>query len=278
MDGYALIEEWPTLCRANAETVFASPAWRMDTEFNGDSATLTKAGASEIESPLRVELSVDGVSNVLEIGDSELFPDLHRLWGRLAALPSEVTLALVEKECGGLFQMLENVLRLQLAVKGLADAGDASPRRKVFFLSTEEGEVLFSLDVSSALALTLGKLRYLDPGHESIRSLRRAAWAEHATLDLSDDESAALAVGDRILIPEDARAAWRVSSSEDDLTHLRAETPAEVTFAQMADDDWPTVPEPETLVLTRNGKPLAKGTCVRLGLQKAFKVEELIRV
>ena len=273
MDGYALLQGWPAFEKVNAETVFDSPAWRLETVCGDKPAVLTKAETSASDL-LWVSVALEGETHVLGIGDSEAYADLHLLWARREGLPKELLLALVERECGDLFQVLEKVFRRQFQVKGLADGGPSGGG--VDFRLTADGTAYaFSLDLSPLLVMELGKIKYLDPGHEAIRGLRRPAWAEQATVELLESECAALAAGDCIVLPEGAEPAWRVTTPEDDLVHVRSEAAGEVTFAQMADDDWPAFPEPGRIVLLKGGQPLASGFLATLGLQRVFKVEEV---
>lgn len=274
MDGSALLRNWPAFEKVNAETVFASPAWRLETDCGETPAVLTKAEMSEADL-LWVSVTLEDESHVLGIGDSEAYADLHLLWARRKDLPNELLLALVERECGDLFQVLEKVFRRRFQIKGLADGGPSGGGAG-FRLTADGMTYAFALDLSPLLVMELGKLRYLDPGHEAIRGLRRPAWAEHATVELLESECAALAAGDCVVLPKGAASAWRVTAPEDDLVHVRSEAAGEVTFAQMADDDWPALPEPGRVVLLKGGRPVARGSLAALGLQRVFKVEEVI--
>ena len=275
MDGVALLKDWPTFDRANAETIFASPAWRLETDYGETPAALAKA-REPIQDLLWVSVTLDDEAHVLGIGDFEAFHDLHLLWAKREALPEEMRLALIERECGDLFRVLEKVFRRQLTIKGMAESGAvAVSRRTDFQLTVGESVLGFALDLSPLLVTEVGKLRHLDPGHEAIRTLRRPAWVEYVAIDLLEPEFASLAVGDCIVIPEGVEPAWRMTMPEDDLVHVRSETAGEVTFAQMADDEWPEFPEPGRIVLIKGGRSVARGSLETLGLQRVFKVEEV---
>ena len=273
MDGSTLLQDWPAFEKVNAETVFASPAWRLETVCGEMPAVLTKAETSATDL-LWVSVTLEDEAHVLGIGDSEAYADLHLLWARRKDLPNELLLALVERECGDLFQVLEKVFRRRFQIKGLAD-GEPSGGGAGFRLTADGTAYAFALDLSPLLVMELGKLKYLDPGHEAIRALRRPAWAEHASVELLESECAALAEGDCIILPEGTEPVWRVTAPEDDLVHVRSEAAGEVTFAQMADDDWPALPEPGRIVLLKGGQPVARGSLATLGLQRVFKVEEV---
>lgn len=274
MDGYALLQDWPSFEKVNAETVFASPAWRLETVCGDAPAVLTKAEAPASDL-LWVSVTLEDEAHVLGIGDSEAYADLHLLWARRGGLPKELLLALVERECGDLFQVLEKVFRRRFQIKGLADGAPAGGG--VDFRLTADGKAYaFALDLSPLLVMELGKLKYLDPGHEEIRGLCRPAWAEHGAVELLESECAALAAGDCVVLPEGAEAVWRVTTPEDDLVHVRSEEAGEVMFAQMADDDWPALPEPRRVVLLKGGRTVARGSLATLGLQRVFTVEEVV--
>ena len=273
MDGYSLLQEWPAFEKVNAETVFASPAWRLETVCGEVPAVLTKAETSAPDL-LWVSVTLEDEAHVLGIGDSEAYADLHLLWTRRNDLPDELLLALVERECGDLFQVLERVFRRRFQIKGLT-GGEPSGGTAGFRLTAEGTAYAFALDLSPLLVMELGKLKYLDPGHAAMRALHRPAWVEHATVELLEAECAALAAGDCIVLPEGSKPAWRVTVPEDDLVHVRSEVAGEVLFAQMADDDWPAFPEPGRIVLMKGGRSVARGSLATLGLQRVFKVEEV---
>lgn len=274
MDGFALLRGWPGFEKANAETLFASPAWRVETEFGGSPATMERS-KEPIEDPLRVDVLLDDEPHVLALCDTEAFPDLHRLWARRAALPRELLLALVEKECGSLFQVVEGVLRKRFSIKGLADDGAESGALTTFRLKTSESALSFAVDLNPLLVMTLGQFKNIDLGHEAIRGLRAEAWVEYAAVDLLESELSALAPGDWILIPENVEANWRMDGFADGRVHVCAADPGEVTFAQVSDGEWPETPAPDRLVLKAGGRIVARGAVGQLGLQRAFKVEEV---
>ena len=110
MDAVALLKTWPDWEHASLETVLASPAWRMPVRYGETVATLVRAAAVP-DDPIALAVTFDGTPAVLALADSALYPDLHLLWSRRADLPSALVLALVEKECGNLFALLEKLFR-----------------------------------------------------------------------------------------------------------------------------------------------------------------------
>ena len=273
MDAFELLRRWPTWEKANAATVLASPAWRMPVKFDGRDAKLRFDAASEQSDAVRLSVMFDGEHHVLEIFDSEAFPDLHLLWSKRGALPEEIVLALVEKECGPLLQLMEDVTRKQLSIEGLASNSPAwAPK---MFVLEEGGEVIsFALDLSPAMEIMLGRLDLLDPSHESIRSLERPAEAEYAAVSLSDDDLASLAPGDFVLLPDGAEPKWTVEKPLDGQLHVLGPEVASLTFAQMADDALPPVPDSGVFSLVRFGEKIATGTRSKVGDRPAVKNKE----
>jgi len=270
-----LIRAWPGVDKFNAERFLDSPAWRMQTSFAGRDAVVTGCPAETVGTDLlELDIALDGEPHRLGLADSETFPDLHRLWSRRRALPAEVLLALVENECGALLQCLENSFRQELSLRGVADAVPAGTVRRAFRLTDGAGGIAFALDLSPAMALSWGKVRNIDTGHATVRGLVRPAWAEYAALDLIADEEARLVPGGALLLPDVADGTWRTEIATDDLVHVYAAEASQVSFAQMADDDWPAVPAAETgpLVCVKNGRKFADGVLVRVGTRRAVKI------
>ena len=110
MDALELLKTWPGWANAGAETVLASPAWRLSVRF-GEETGVLRLGVEALSDTIDLDITLDGEPHVLSLADSSLYPDLHVLWGTRAGLPPEILLALVEKECGDLFFMLEKSTR-----------------------------------------------------------------------------------------------------------------------------------------------------------------------
>ena len=288
MNALELLKTWPDLAKANAETVFASSAWRLNTDYGGEAAVLTKrehaaaaaavlkestAAAPGRQTMVTLEVLLDGTPRRLSIFDSPSFPDLHLLAGRLAALPSEVVLALLEKECGTLLQTIENVFRRKLTLSRLTDAG-ADAKLTAFELSVGDRRIAFAVELDPSMVQTLGKLKNLDPAHEAIRSLTRDVEPEYAEFELSEAQIAALKVGDRLIVPEEFVPRWRLAAAADDRLHLCG-APEAIAFAAFADEALPPVPPPQNLTLFHRGSLLATGRLVRLGSATAFEILSL---
>ena len=190
--------------------VLASPAWAMPCRLGSEEGRLVSEGALLPADPLRLAVRFADAPATLALADSPIFPELHALWASRADVPAPLLLALVEKECGPLLQLLENAAGRQLAIDGLADvatggAGESSPGRLLpFSLLRASGEPLcsFALTLPPAVLESFGALRNLDAAHPSIRELELPAVVQLAAPVLSAADLASLAPGDHLLLPE----------------------------------------------------------------------------
>ncbi len=199
--------------------VLASPAWAMPCRLGSEEGRLVADGAILPADPLRLAVRFADDPATLALADSPLFPELHALWTSRADVPSSILLALVEKECGPLLQLLENAAGRQLAIDGLqetgpaqADASDSSlvarppsvGEARPFSLLRSSGEPLcsFALTLPPAVLESFGALRNLDTAHPSVRESEYSAQVQLATPVLSSDDLASLAPGDHLLLPE----------------------------------------------------------------------------
>ncbi len=254
--------------------MLASPAWRMTVDYDGRRGALTAAPEGLPAETVELGVAFEDEECVLGIGDSPAFADLHALWAKREALDPNVLLAIVEKECGPLFQALEDATRKQFSVKGFVPPSVTSPRRRAFRLSVERAQVDFTLELTPALTLKWGNLDFLDCAHESIRSLERPAWADYVSLMMTADELAALKPGDFLLLPETMPAPqWRVAPADDDAVHVVGVEQAQVTFAQLVDEALPDVPPLAQAKLMKNGREIGRVSPASAGCAKALKVE-----
>ena len=281
MSANELIEKWPGIAGAEAAAIFGMDAWAMPVGYNGNDATLVKDATRERD-VIGLEIRFDAERHFLALAVSDAYPELSKIWTERTKLPDEIVLALVEKECGALFQTLENAARRQVSVIGLADREAAKAenvKAQAFALRDTAGETVcdFSLSMSPALLAEFGRVENLDANHESIRALTRPARAEYAAFSLTEDELKGLAPGDCLLLPEIGAEApkWVTETPEDDLVHVLSATTAELAFADFADDSLSEPPAATTLVLLRKGRVFAEGRLARLGEQSAFAVEGL---
>ena len=222
MNSLDLLSSLPPFRDWTPADVLASPAWAMPCRLGKDEGRLVSEGALLPADPLRLAVRFADESALLALADSPLFPELHALWPARADVPPTLLLALVEKECGPLLQLLENLVGRQLAIDGLASpAGEAAsgdsaaaaldrsvaghtwPAR-AFRLLRASGEALcsFALTLSPALVEAFGALRNLDPAHPAIRDTAYPAVVQLAAPTLSSDDLASLAPGDHLLLPE----------------------------------------------------------------------------
>lgn len=273
MDARELLKTWPEWQRAGTETVLASPAWRMPVRVNGTVAAMTTA--EPVDDLLVLDVTLDGEAHRLALADTPAYPDLHLLWARRAELPEPLLLALAEKECGGVFGLVESAARRMLAVKGLARESGAL---RFFSVSVAEDGFVFGLDVTPDLAATLGRLDYIDPAHPAVRASTRPARAVLGRLELSEEELAALAPGSFLLLPEafggDAR--WVPADELETAENLSLAVPGDVelSFGAFADEAFPPIPESAAFELLRGGRVLVRCEAARVGQARALKVVE----
>jgi len=271
MDANELLKGWPGWAKANAARVLASPAWRITTQYDGNPAVLTRG--AEMPSPaISLSVKLNDAPKVVTFAPSPLFPDLWLLRDRLDALPPEVLLALVERECGTLFQFFEDLGRQSFSIEGVSDHPATS---MVFSLATADGEVCYALDLSPEAEMAAGQLSNLDVTHESIRSLTREITPCHATIEMTTDDVSALQAGDCLTLPDPSGSGWLLEVPSDGLVRIVAPTRRMVTFAEIADDALGPVPTSDTVEIVRNGKIIAKGAFAKLGEAQAVKITDV---
>ena len=202
--------------------VLASPAWAMPCRLGSEEGRLVSDGALLPAAPLRLAVRFADDPATLALADSPIFPALHALWASRADVPAPILLALVEKECGPLLQLLENAAGRQLAIDGLADgeaeggSGGAAPRSLVpFSLRRSSGEELcsFALTLPPAVLESFGALRNLDAAHPTVREREYAAQVQLAEPVLATADLEAIAPGAHLLLPEVEPAATSEAGS-----------------------------------------------------------------
>ena len=273
MDARELLKAWPAWQRAGTETVLASPAWRMPVRLNGTACELKSS--DPVADLLVLDVTLDGEPHRLALADSPAYADLHLLWSRRGELPEALLLALAEKECGGVFSLVETATRRMLAVKGLS--GNAEGLR--FFSVAGAGvDVAFGLDVTPDLAAVLGRLDNIDPSHPSVRASTRPVRAVRGRLELVDEDLGELTPGSFLLLPDTFGADARWVPVEDleaagDLVVAAPET-AEMSFAAFADEAFPPLPDGTESELLRGSRRLCRCADARVGQARALKVTE----
>jgi len=277
MNKFELLQNWPSWKGATAEAIYGSPAWSLTGRW-GDSEVHLRRTDTVFRDVLCITIRLDGEEHQLGLGNREAFPDLQKLWDVKNDLPDALKLALVEKECGQLLQLLENAARRQLTIAGVAPTA-AREGATGFEVVDGGGTILatFNLDVTPSLVGAFGQLKYLDVNHEAIRSLTRDAWAVFASFALPEKDVAELAIGDCLLLPEvkTGAAKWQVALPRDEFLTIASAQPEPLSFAQFADDDLPTIAKPSVLRIFRRGKAIAQGRLDTVGLQPAVVIEEL---
>jgi len=277
----------PQWAKAAPESLLDSPAWAMPCRLGEVASTLRAAEVRPCDT-LDFSVSLDGDRHLLSIADSSRFADLHALWHSRSEVPEPVLLALVEKECGSLLQLVENAVRRRLKIEGLASGG---PDARTLFAQVED--VVFGIARSSAVEAALGQLRFIDTDHQSVRGEALPCETEIAAFVLPAADLSSLAVGDALLLPEIGTVPPRlvvdgrfvvdgngVALFKDDgrLRVLSAES-RDITLGELFDRAQTPAAEkpanPSQLRLVSAGKTIAHGGLGRIAGQSAFVVEAL---
>ena len=280
MSAFDILKSWPGISDASAEELFAHPAWAMPCQWSDERCILRRAAAKPRD-VIGIAVTLDDDPHFLGLANRETFPDLHDLWERKAELPSALILALIEKECGDLLQMIENVARRQVGVTGLDDPEKRSGAIAFEVISLADGSIRasFVLDMKPSMARTFGQLRFLDVSHESLREMARPARAVYATFDLPPEDAAGIATGDYLMLPEvesGAGGEWKCTFPDDGRYRVVSRDDTELTFAALADGNVPPLPAPCELELRRGDEVVARGRFKELCSRPAFVVEEVL--
>lgn len=280
MSAYEILKTWPGFATALPEEIFAHPAWVMPCQW-GDERCFLCRSAAKPRDVIGLAIKLDDDEHFLGLANRERFPDLHQLWNEKQRLPDALLLALVEKECGDLLQLIENVVRRQVSVLGLDDPAKRASAVAFDVVGAADGAIraTFVLDVKPSMVRTFGQLRFLDTNHASLRTLTRPARAVYATFDLSETALSSLAEGDYLLLPEllgSSYGEWRCEFPAD--LHCRVVAPTEesLPFAAFADQRLPACPVPTALELFVGDRVVARGRLAQLCNQVAFEIEEVL--
>jgi hypothetical protein len=280
MSAYEILKTWPGFATALPEEIFAHPAWVMPCQW-GDERCFLCRSAAKPRDVIGLSIKLDDDEHFLGLANRERFPDLHQLWTEKRRLPDALLLALVEKECGDLLQLIENVVRRQVSVLGLDDPAKRASAVAFDVIGATDGAIraTFVLDVKPSMVRTFGQLRFLDTNHPSLRELTRPARAVYATFDLSEMALGSLAAGDYLLLPELAAATfgeWAFDLPADTRCRVVAPTETTLTFAACADQRLPACPRPTALDLAVGNRVIARGRLAQLCNQLAFEIEEVL--
>lgn len=270
MDAFELLKQWPGWGNANAEKVLASSAWRLEAEYNGASCEIRKI--ADLSDLLWIDILLDDVPHCLGIADSETRRDLHMLWSKRGGLPAEVLLALVEKECGELFQTLENAARKSLEVKGIGVApGEGEMAASFGIFDAGAMSAAFSITLSPALTMAWGQLKYINTAHPDILSLVTEATPCHCFVELPEGDAAAVHAGDYILFSGD-KPKWMTEFTPAEGFALVGAENGQLTFAQLVNDEQPPIPPPSALKLVNGGSLIAEGNFATLAGNSVMSV------
>lgn len=292
MKASEIIASLPKWANATSDEIVVSPAWTMPCRL-GETSCVMRLDAPRPVDTIDVAISLEDEVHVLSLVDSAYFSDLHRLWSSRADVPEQILLALVEKECSPLLQLVENATRRQLKIVGLAK--EVPLDRLCARVTSAEGEDIlsFSLTATPSVVRTFGRLNFIDASDSSVRDTAVSSVTELAAFVLSAADLASLAVGDVLLLPEVGTVAPRlivdgrfvvdgngVAPFKDDgmLLVLDAES-REITLGEVLDHakspSAPSAPTPTALRLVSSGRTVAFGRLDRLAAQNAFVVESL---
>lgn len=289
MKPFEILSSLPKWSRLSADAIVDSPAFAMPCRLGDESATLV-LGAVPPSDAISLSVTLDDDPHVLSLGRSPRFKELESVWDSRADVPEPILLALVEKDAGDVFQLIENAVHRQLKLVGLA--APEGPDAQV--LSAQVSDVVFTLTRTRAVVSAIGNLRNLDLAHESIRSTPLRAVAEYAAFALPQADIDGLEVGDAVLLPEigtvpaglvvDGRFAVGEGGvsryAAGSLVRVVDAEPRDIALGEVFDaadapravDAKPSGP----LTLVAGGRPVASGRLDRLGEQPAFIVESPI--
>ena len=287
-----ILSAMPNWAKASPDQIVDSPAFAMPCRL-GEETTTLRAGDVQAADTIDLALKFGDEPHTLRIARSPRFPDLDKIWDSRADVPGPILLALVEKECGSLLQLLENAVRRQVRLVGLADAS-ASPDSQTMFLQV--ADIGFALTRSKTVVAALGLLRNLDLSSSELRAETLPAYAEYAAFALPATDLASLAVGDALLLSEigtippryivDGRFVMDGSGvspfKPDGRCSVFAAEPRAVTLGELFDAtgesakfEVPVAVFGMQLRLVQGGKLIAQGCLDKFGGQSAFVVESL---
>lgn len=267
--------------------IVGSPAFVLACRL-GESPEVLRLGAVEGGDTLDLSVVFGDEPHLLRLSRSPRFKELDAIWDSRADVPEPILLALVEKDCGELFQMLENAVRRQLRLAGLSGAGAESKSEMLF---AQVADVTFALTRSDTVVSAFGVLRNLDLSHPVFGEEALPAETEYAAFALSAANLTSLAVGDALLLPEigsvpprlvvDGRFAVDEKGvlpyADDGRCRILAAEPRVVALGELFDAaENPRSVEggvPGQLRLVQNGKTLFNGRLDKIGDQNAFLVE-----
>lgn len=296
MKPHEILTALPLAASAPPSRILDSPAFAMPCRYADEPAILRPAPVVPSDT-LPLTILFGDEPHALGLARTPRHPELDALWDARADVPAPILLALAEKECGPLFQLLENAVRSQLRVS--ADpppppAPDAPPP-----LALEVAGITFTLTRTPTVEAALGgSLRNLDLAHPAVRDISLPAETEYASFTLPPADLALLAPGDALLLPEigtippriivDGRFILDASGvspfTDDARCRVVSAEPTTLSLGTLFDaaEEGSPSPAPEnpppaatSLRLLLSGKTVANGRLDALGTQPAFLVESV---
>lgn len=291
-----ILASLPKWANATSEEIVVSPAWSMPCRI-GEKQCVMRLDAPRPTDTLDLEIKLEDESFVLSLVDTNLFEDLHRLWASRAEVPAPILLALVEKECSPLLQLVENFSHRQLKVAGLVSADKVPADRLCARICDGDEEIFaFSITAKPSIVRTLGRISFIDVEDSSVRDVSLPCVSEFAAFVLSAADRASLSVGDALLLPEFGTVAPRLivdgrfvvnengvfAFRDDGMMLVLDSNQRTITLGELLDfansPSAPSVPTPSQLRLVSAGKPVAFGHLDSLSGQNALIVESLATV
>jgi hypothetical protein len=286
MKSFEILSALPQWSKLAAEAIVDSPAFAMPCRLGNESTTLVLSAMPPADA-ISLSVTLDDEAHILSLGRSPRFKELEAVWDNRADVPEPILLALVEKDAGVVFQLIENAVHKQLKLVGLAAPDSPDVRTLV----AQVDDIVFAITRTPAVVSAIGNLRNLDLAHESIRSTSLRAVTEYAAFALSQMDVDGLEVGDAVLLPEigtvpaglivDGRFAVGEGGvsryAAGGLVRVVDAEPKEITLGEVFDaaeasrtvEATPSGP----LTLVADGRSVAAGHLDRLGEQPAFIVE-----
>ena len=286
MKSFEILSALPQWTKLAADAIVDSPAFAMPCRLGDESATLV-LGAMPPADAISLSVTLDDEAHILSLGRSPRFKELEAVWDSRADVPEPIFLALVEKDAGAVFQLIENAVHKQLKLVGLATPDSPDVRTLV----AKVDDIVFAITRTPAVVSAIGNLRNLDLAHESIRSTPLRAVAEYAAFALPQTDIDGLEVGDAVLLPEIGTVPaglivdGRFTVGEGGVSRYAAgglvrvvdAVPKEITLGEVFDAaDTPRTTDAKPsgpLKLLLGTKTIAIGHLDRLGDQSAFIVE-----
>ena len=175
MKPFEIVSSLPQWSGLGPDAIVDLPAFALPCRLGDESATLVLGATHPVET-ISLSILLESEPHVLSIARSPRFKELDAIWDSRADVPEPILLALVEKDAGPLLQLVENAVRRQLKLVGLAE--DEGPDARTLF--AQVADIHFSLTRSATVTAAIGNLRNLDFTHETIRSVTLPALTEYA--------------------------------------------------------------------------------------------------